>query len=140
MGRADKRRRGLLAEWHESGTGQLRVLWFAKITPVDVGGWSTAECRPLSDEAEKLLDRFLELSEKNGFEIVFLNFPVMGLKEGDFARYNTLYQFCDEHGIRYVDYNMTHYRGFDEKTDFADYGHLNIGGAEKISREFAERF
>ena len=85
-----------------------------------------------------MLEKFLGLSEENGFEIVFLNFPVTGLREGDYARYNTLYQFCDEHGIRYVDYNMTHYRGFDEKTDFVDYGHLNVIGTKKISIDFSE--
>ena len=69
------------------------------VTPVDAGGWSTAECRPLLDEGEELLDKFLELSVENGFEIVFLNFPVTGLKQEDHARYNSLYWFCDEHGI-----------------------------------------
>ncbi len=131
---------GYLLNDGNQGRGNRGFAGLESVLPVDVGGWSTAECRPLSDEAEELLEKFLGLSEENGFEIVFLNFPVTGLREGDYARYNTLYQFCDEHGIRYVDYNMTHYRGFDEKTDFADYGHLNVVGAKKISIDFSERY
>ena len=35
---------------------------------------------------------------------------------------------------------MTHYSGYNEKTDFADYGHLNVSGAEKVSRDFSKLY
>lgn len=99
---------------------------------------STEECVPLSESEERLLNQFLELNDENRLKFVFLNLSVTGLTEKDHARYNTVYRFCDGHGIQYVDYNKMFYEELNLETDFADSGRLNASSTQKFTIDFVK--
>ncbi|MEG0091052.1 MAG: hypothetical protein RSA20_04465 [Oscillospiraceae bacterium] len=90
------------------------------------------------DTAVKYLDKIVELSKKEGFQLVFTMLPYQfRLDErelfawvSDYAKEKNIpfLNYCEGDGQRI---------GFDYATDFSDRGHTNYKGAFKISEDMA---
>jgi hypothetical protein len=80
------------------------------------------------------IERLVELSENEDFELVFFNAPFFMSKE-DKALYNAAAKYFEEHEILYIDFNDNSVDAkMDYENDFIDYGHVNIYGGEKITK------
>ncbi len=81
------------------------------------------------------LQKFVELSKKEGFQLVLLSLPYVASPE-EFGIYQQAYDYCRENNVPVVDYfnqATADEAGFDWNTDMAEHAHVNYLGAEKIS-------
>lgn len=100
------------------------------------GDWMkpTNEKMDVNPIAEKEFRKCIRLCKKNGAKVVIM--PIPGPKEWNMARHNRVQEIADEEGAELLDLNL-HMKeiGLDWKKDTVDNGyHLNIWGAEKVSR------
>ena len=92
----------------------------------------------LSDSNKKWLDELYELSQKEGFELVFFVAPA-GVTVEQQGQINAASLYAKELGIDFIDFNQFSIAmGIDYLTDFIDNQHLNGYGAEKLTRYLAE--
>ena len=108
--------------------------------PVPYPEYAGGEIVPgeLSEKNMLWLERLYELSEKEGFELVFMVLPFTSKAE-DQRLMDAAAVYASERGIRMLDFNrMRDEIGFDYATDFVDYTHLNMSGAEKLSTYLAD--
>lgn len=123
------------------GSGNLGFRELDKTETLEYCTWSDKDKTELSEEAALILEELIDLSNKHGFKLIFLNLPYANISSEYMARYNWLYDFCKDKGISYLDYNFNQFESIiNYETDFADSGHLNKYGAEKISQNFSEYF
>ena len=90
----------------------------------------TEEMDPLMLE---YLDKILALCQEEGIDLILVKTPSTINSSG---RYNTTMQYAAEHGIAYYDFNEASLYdavGFSFQDDMADYGHLLLSGAVKIT-------
>ncbi|MBP5151529.1 MAG: hypothetical protein ILP13_01290 [Lachnospiraceae bacterium] len=92
----------------------------------------------LSKKTQTWLERLYELSQKEGFSLVFTSLPFYA----DFTyqpMIDAAVSFAGKHDIGFVDFNRNHDEvGLDYTTDFSDNGHTNAFGAKKISEYLAD--
>ncbi len=100
--------------------------------------------KPLGDyafgeNAYLYLDKITELCKDNGVELVLIKAP--SLYPYWYAEWDAqMVEYAQEHGLKYYNFlDVTEEIGLDFSTDTYDGGlHLNLSGAEKLSRYFGE--
>ena len=94
----------------------------------------------LPDDKLKWLDDMHELSQSEGFSLVFIVLPYDASAENQ-GMIDAVAKYCEEKGIAFYDFNrMRHEVGFDYNRDFIDNGHLNVYGAKKVEMFLKEEF
>ena len=88
-----------------------------------------------SPTAKKYLDKVVQLSETEGFRLVFIMTPYSANEQQNGVS-NWVHQYAEAHGIDYLDFmkDAGVECGFDYKLDMADNDHVNVGGALKLTR------
>lgn len=103
---------------------------------------STTETTDIPDKTKYYLYKFIELSKKEGFKLVFMNAPhdytetedSPGWVEEPAKMFNKVAEISRENGIPFINYNnMFDEIGFNFKTDMNNMGHMNVQGARKVS-------
>lgn len=91
------------------------------------------------DNAYAYLDKMVELCEKNGVELVLIKAPSLYPHWYDQWE-EQIVDYANEHQLKYYNFlNVTEEVGLDFSVDTYDAGlHLNLSGAEKLSRYFGE--
>jgi hypothetical protein len=84
------------------------------------------------DKSMEYLEKFIELSREEGFELILIKAPSNATVD-EKKLYNAVEALASENGLTYVDFNM-HYEplGLDMTTDFYDRRHLNVNGVAKF--------
>ena len=80
------------------------------------------------------LDKLVELCRKKGIKLILTKTPA---DTGNVARYNYLIKYASDNEVLYCDFNLDkvyHSMGYKFTEDNYDGGHLNIWGAEKVTR------
>lgn len=94
----------------------------------------------LSEDKSRWLDDMYELSQREGFSLVFVALPYDIPAESQ-DKVDAVSKYCEEKGIAFYDFNrLRHEIGFDYTHDFVDSGHLNIYGAKKVEMFLREEF
>lgn len=99
---------------------------------------------PLTQDAEKYLRKIIEYCQKNGMEITLYSAPFHELLHYSTQNYGAYIQqisdIADEYGIEYYDFNLckSEYLDLQSLDNYKDLGHLNVKGAEKFTKLFAE--
>ena len=91
----------------------------------------------LPEGLEEILIDFIQFCKKEGLPLLLIKTPLVGSEEL-YEQINYIGQIAAEQDVPFLDLN----HHFDEldidfQTDFADSGHLNVRGAEKVSRYLA---
>lgn len=91
------------------------------------------EAAELSDKNMQLIDRFIELSEKENFSLVFIVIPYHS-GDTDLSILDGAISYIEGKNVPVVDLNRgREVLNLDVNTDFIDNDHLNGYGAEKLS-------
>lgn len=82
------------------------------------------------------MDRIVKMCKEKGSSVILYSAP--SPHNYNYAKHNTLTEYAEQMGAAYVDFNlMTEELGIDWEKDSLDNGdHLNVLGAEKLSRYF----
>lgn len=103
---------------------------------------STTETSDIPPKTKDYLYKFIDLSKKEGFKLVFMNAPhdyTETESSTDWVKepakmFNKVAEISKENGIPFINYNnMFDEIGFDFKTDMYNMGHMNVQGAQKVS-------
>ncbi len=88
---------------------------------------------PLSVKNKEWLDSLIALSEQENFSLLFFLAPMaVNLEQQEIL--NGAEDYLTKNGIDYIDFNkLASEIGLDYSTDFIDYFHTNIHGAEKVT-------
>ncbi|MCD7863918.1 MAG: hypothetical protein LUG61_10550 [Lachnospiraceae bacterium] len=89
----------------------------------------------LGEEKMEWLQSLVDLSEQEGFELIFTVMPYdLENDESAWEIYNTAKAFAKENDIAFLDFNvLADEVGIDYEQDFCDDTHLNAWGAQKVS-------
>lgn len=99
---------------------------------------NVTETVPISEKNGEYLYKIIELCKEKNVRLLLVKAP-SNATEKDKKYYNTVQKIAEENGLDFVDYNLCYEEiGLDMAEDFFDERHLNIYGAEKFSRYFAE--
>lgn len=91
----------------------------------------------MSDKTENYLMKIIELAKLKDFQLVLYKAPSNATKEQK-AYYNAVEAIAKKHNIHFIDYNMRYDEvGLDLNQDFYDANHLNLLGANKVSKHFS---
>ncbi len=92
----------------------------------------------ISSDNKDWVDRLYALSQKEGFELLFVQFPGF-LGDAQRAEMNGNFKYLDELGIKHLDLNFyADEMGFDYVDDMSDGYHAKASGAKKISAFLSE--
>ena len=109
------------------------TLWYDR--PVVPGSDQVHE---LPEGMEEVLIDFIEYCQENELPLLFIKTPVIGNDEL-YEQINLIGKIAEKHNVPFVNFNqMFDELGIDGNADFADTGHLNVRGAEKISSYLAD--
>lgn len=140
------------SRWNQLTTDDFQYFWTRK--DVTFNGYymrvdvrpaeNVPEGRPLADyrfgdNAYKYLDMMTKLCQENGVELVLVKAP--SLYPAWYDQWEQqMEDYAAEHGLKYYNFlEMTEEIGLDFTQDTYDAGlHLNLSGAEKLSRYFGE--
>lgn len=81
------------------------------------------------------LDKLIDLSEKEGFQLVTVNFPYIA-EDLEYDIFAWVRQHCNERGVPFIDYILEETAAeadFDYGTDMAEHAHVNYRGAAKLT-------
>lgn len=107
-----------------------------KAEHIDVSHVSQAA--ELTEKNLTYLNKIIDLCEEHGVELMLVKAPSNATEE-EKAYYNAVEAVAKEHGVFFADYNLCYEEiGLDTARDFFDETHLNICGAEKFTRYFAD--
>ncbi|MDR1753289.1 MAG: hypothetical protein LBR74_00050 [Eubacterium sp.] len=100
---------------------------------------STDEFAEIPEKNKLYLMKIIELSKNQGFQLVLIKSPtaVFSFEKAS----NSIAKIARDHNIPFIDFHYNSHRdamGLDYQTDFLDGGHLNMTGAEKLSKYIAE--
>ncbi len=91
----------------------------------------------LPDGLEEILVDFIQFCKKEGLPLLCIKTPLVGSEEL-YEQINYIGQIAAEQDVPFLDFNHLYDElDLDFQTDFADSGHLNVRGAEKVSRYLA---
>lgn len=101
--------------------------------------YDTVEAKPVSAYNAQILANMKALIEANGGEMVLL-FGPYGTQEAEpIAAMKGMQQWAQENNVAILDYaQMLEDLSVDPKADYYDDGHLDVSGAAKLSRHFAQ--
>ncbi len=92
----------------------------------------------LPEGLEEILIDFISFCKKENLPLLFIKTPLSGNREL-YEQINYIGKIAEEQDVPFVDFNhLLDEIGFDFGTDLADSGHLNVHGAEKVSRYLAD--
>ena len=95
----------------------------------------TFEQLELGEDAIKVLDRIVEICDKEDIKIIFFTCPW----SGEYNYSNAMQEYADKNNCVYLDlFKYTDKMNFDTQTDLSDIEHLNTNGAGKVARFLAE--
>lgn len=87
-----------------------------------------------TDSNREFIDRLAEIQEETGVAVIPVVLP-MALSEEQQMMFNGLFAYAGEKGLACIDFNqLFEEMEMEPNRDFADAGHLNSYGAEKVSR------
>lgn len=96
------------------------------------------DCTDLTEKNLLYLNKIIDLCEKQGVELMLVKTPSNATGE-EKKYYNAVEASAKARGVEFVDYNLCYDEiGLDLTQDFYDKTHLNIFGAEKFTKYFAE--
>ncbi len=91
----------------------------------------TDDAAVVSKSAEKYLDKMLDLLEKNGIPVLFMELP--SITSWNMKKHNGMQKLANEKGIPFIDMNLSDV-DIDWQTETRDKGnHLNYAGALKTT-------
>lgn len=84
---------------------------------------------------EEYLYKMIELSKKEGFELVVATAPYVIEQDSEYGVLRRIADICAENGVACLDYNLAPgaEAGIDFATDLAEHAHVNLYGAQKLS-------
>jgi hypothetical protein len=100
---------------------------------------ATEEREAPYETALTYLDKIVELSQKENFQLVFVLAPY-AYQENELAIFNWLQDYADAHQIPFLNYCTSESERIqlDWATDFCDERHVNYVGALKLTRDLGE--
>lgn len=100
----------------------------------------TDESIPISDYARKDIDKLIEVANKYGITLIFVDYPHVGYSKEDIMKVNGVYDYLEQQKIEYVEchWDKAFIQSIDPLTDYMDSHHPNIYGAEKITDYIAD--
>lgn len=81
------------------------------------------------------LQKLVDLSKKNGFALVAVNFPYIA-EDVEYDIFAWTRQYCEQNDIPFIDYllqDTIKESEFDYETDMAEHAHVNYKGAAKLT-------
>lgn len=98
------------------------------------------EVIPISDCAKKDVDNLINIANKYGITLIFVDYPNVGYSEEDIKKVNGVNQYLKENGIEYVECHLDNefINTIDPETDYFDEHHLNSMGANKMTLYVSE--
>lgn len=81
------------------------------------------------------LQKLVELSMQQGFQLVAVNFPYIA-EDVEYDIFAWTRQYCEENGVPFIDYlleDTAAEAGFDYAADMAEHAHVNYKGAAKLT-------
>lgn len=92
----------------------------------------------LPEGMEAVLIDFIEFCQNKNLPLLFIKTPIIGNEEL-YGQINLIGKIAEKYDVPFVDFNQLYDElGMDGYVDFADTGHLNVHGAEKVSRYLAD--
>ena len=91
----------------------------------------------LKDEMKSYLKKIIKKAQKENIDILCTNMPYL-LESGDWEETEDLENFLKDKGVHFLDFNRHNNVQIDLNTDFIDDGHLNYGGAKKVTKYIGE--
>lgn len=112
--------------------------YYAQPQVQDMSVFNITEAKEVDNGIREWIKELKTLASKEGFEVVFYMAPM--LLDRDYKiKLNGLYEYLDEEGIRYIDFNLSRdLIDLDYETDLSDAGHSNYSGAVKVSGYLSE--
>ncbi len=116
---------------------------YCVLTSTDTEGVHTdvskvADCAALTEKNLLYLNKIIDLCKEQEVALMLIKTPSNATEE-EKKYYNAVEAVAEERGVNFVDYNLCYDEiGLDLKTDFYDKTHLNVFGAEKFTKYFAE--
>lgn len=108
------------------------------VEPYDGGSYmeKTERREYMSRAVRSYMDKMLAMCREKGISVILYSAP--SPNNYNYAKHNTLTDYAEQNGAEYLDFNlMTEELGIDWEKDSLDNGdHLNVLGAEKLSRYF----
>lgn len=95
------------------------------------------EAAQFDEDALFYFERIIELCKKNNIDVLFLTLPRL---QWNYSKHLGVEQLAKKHGLNYVDYSSPVYFekiGLDLSRDFYDDNHLNVYGAQKLSKDLS---
>jgi hypothetical protein len=124
--------------------------WIGNFTVADISFDNNSSTYPSTVELDEIheknlfyLMKIIELAKDRDIELLLIKTPnaVAFEHEEEQRAYNTVMTIAAENHISFIDFNKDEHRlsmGFDFTTDMWDDNHLNVSGAEKLSKYIAE--
>lgn len=92
----------------------------------------------LPEGMEAVLIDFIEFCRSEKLPLLFIKTPIIGNEEL-YGQINTIGKIAEKYEVPFLDFNQLYDKlEMDGNVDFADTGHLNVHGAEKVSRYLAD--
>lgn len=88
----------------------------------------------MKEDQFKYFEKMLAYCEKEGIEVLLIKTPK---QSWSLSRHNMVQQYADEHGLDFIEFSnqeMVDTLGLDGEKDFRDGDHLNLLGAQKLSK------
>ncbi len=99
---------------------------------------ATDKKKQLDSETKTYLDKIYQLCQKENARLMFVSVP--SAKNWTYAKHNGVMEWAEKNQVSYLDLNLMEV-GIDWKKDTRDGGdHLNINGAEKVTRYLGKYF
>lgn len=87
----------------------------------------------LSEDLNNIFMELLEYCKGNGHQVLFVVYPYSGAEE-DQRKYNYMVEKIEEYGFDYLNLHQNMQEvGLDNTTDFYDWNHVNLLGADKVT-------
>jgi hypothetical protein len=111
-------------------------LSYSSLYVSEAGG--SKNLREMPDYQLEYFDKIVTYCQENNLELVLFKTPKVSWRSSDFVQVQEL---ADQYGLEYMDFNqqsLLEEIGFDLDTDMKDKDHLNLSGAEKLSRYLSD--
>lgn len=92
---------------------------------------------PKDQKDERAFRELIEFCLSNGVQVILITLPYPNADEPDQRGYNRCREIAEEYGVLYHSF-LGNDDMLDYSKDFRDAGHLNMSGAEKVSRVIGE--
>lgn len=113
----------------------MGFVYMDAVLPIEIPDQSTVRQRDLSTDALAILDEIVSICHNKDIDIIFYTAPW----EGKYAYSEAMKKYAEENDSVY--FNLFEYIdeiGINGQTDFADEGHLNTSGSEKVAAFLGE--